>query len=93
MGEFSKGGVHKTDGLWWVSFRRGGGVYTKPMDFHGFWEFFYGFEKLSARGVYFGKYGILMKELEINKAIGRIDGDGWQLSLWKKVSGIMVSEL
>ena len=30
-GDFSKGGVHKTDGFWWVSFQRG--EYTKPMGF------------------------------------------------------------
>ena len=33
VGEFSKGGVHKTDGLWWVIFQRG--EYTKPMGFDG----------------------------------------------------------
>ena len=33
---FSKGGVHKTDGLWWVIFQRG--EYTKPMGFDG-WFF------------------------------------------------------
>ena len=36
MGDFSKGGVHKTDGLWWVIFQRG--EYTKPMAFDG-WLF------------------------------------------------------
>ena len=36
MGDFSKGGVHKTDGLWWVSFQRG--EYTKPTGFDG-WFF------------------------------------------------------
>ena len=36
MGDFSKGGVHKTDGLWWVIFQRG--EYMKPMDFDG-WFF------------------------------------------------------
>ena len=68
MGDFSKGGVHKTDGLWWVIFQRG--EYIKPMgcdgwffkegstQTDGFWRVFYFFEKLSARGVYFGKYGI-----------------------------------
>ena len=68
MGDFSKGGVHKTDGLWWVIFQRG--EYTKPMGFDEWFfkggstqnrwvlEFFYCFEKLSARGVYLGKYGI-----------------------------------
>ena len=35
-----------------------GGKYTKPMTFDGFWNVSYCFEKLSARGVYFGKYGI-----------------------------------
>ena len=49
MGDFSKGGVHKTDGLWWVMFSKGGvhktdgfwwvifqrGEYTKPMGFDG----------------------------------------------------------
>ena len=30
--DFSKGGVHETDGFWWVIFQRG--EYTKPM---GFW--------------------------------------------------------
>ena len=33
---FSKGGVHKTDGFWWVIFQRG--EYTKPMGFGG-WFF------------------------------------------------------
>ena len=36
MGDFSKGGVHKTDGFWWVIFQRG--EYIKPMDFDG-WFF------------------------------------------------------
>ena len=50
--EISKGGVHKTDGFWWVIFQRGeymkpmacdgwffkGGEYTKPMAFDG-WFF------------------------------------------------------
>ena len=36
MGDFSKGGVHKTDGVWWVTFQRG--EYTKPMGFDG-WLF------------------------------------------------------
>ena len=31
--DFSKGGVHKTDGFWWVLFQRG--QYTKPMAFDG----------------------------------------------------------
>ena len=34
MGDFSKGGVHKTDGLWWVIFQRG--EYIKPMGFEMF---------------------------------------------------------
>ena len=34
--DFSKGGVRKTDGLWWGSFQRG--KYTKPMGFDG-WFF------------------------------------------------------
>ena len=33
MGDFAKGGVHKTDGFWWVIFPRG--EYTKPMAFDG----------------------------------------------------------
>ena len=33
MDDFSKGRVHKTDGLWWVIFQRG--EYTKPMGFDG----------------------------------------------------------
>ena len=36
MGDFSKGGVHKTDGCWWVIFQRG--EYTKPMSCDG-WFF------------------------------------------------------
>ena len=36
MGDFSKGGVHKTDGFWWVIFQRG--EYTKPMAVDG-WFF------------------------------------------------------
>ena len=72
MGDFSQGGVHKTDGFRWVIFQRGG-EYTKPMGFDGWffkggstqnqWDLmgfgivFYCLWKLSARGVYFGKYG------------------------------------
>ena len=56
MGDFSKGGVHKTDGSWWVIFQRG--EYTKPMGLDGFWNFFYCFWKLNAWGVYFGKNGM-----------------------------------
>ena len=33
MGDFSKGGVHKTNEFWWVIFQRG--EYTKPMSFDG----------------------------------------------------------
>ena len=75
MDDFSKGGVHKTDGVWMGDFQRG--EYTKPMGFGwvifskggvhktdgvwmGFEMFFYCFYELSARGVYFGKYGILL---------------------------------
>ena len=90
--DFSKGGVHKTDGFWWVIFQRG--EYTKPMGFNGwffkggttqnqwvvmggffkggvhktygllmgFGMFLYCFWKLSAGGVYFGKYGICFSE-------------------------------
>ena len=36
MDDFSKEGVHKTDGFWWVIFQRG--EYTKPMGFDG-WFF------------------------------------------------------
>ena len=36
MGDFSKGGVHKTDWLWWVIFQRG--EYTKPIGCDG-WFF------------------------------------------------------
>ena len=36
MGDFSEGGVHETDGFWWVIFQRGAGEYTKPMGFDGF---------------------------------------------------------
>ena len=36
MGDFSKGGVHKTDGFWWVIFQRG--EYMKPMGCDG-WFF------------------------------------------------------
>ena len=38
MGDFSKGGVHETDGFWWVVFQRR--EYTKPMGFDGFWNVF-----------------------------------------------------
>ena len=31
MGDFSKGGVHKTDGFWWMIFQRG--ECTKPTGF------------------------------------------------------------
>ena len=64
--------VHKTDGSCWVIFQRG--EYMKPMGLDGwflkggitwnrwlllgFGMFFYGFQKSSVRGVYFGKYGI-----------------------------------
>ena len=47
MDDISKGGVHKTDGFWWVIFPRG--EYTKPMGCVGFWKVFYRFENLSAR--------------------------------------------
>ena len=40
MGDFLKGGVHKTDGFWWVIFKEGGG-YIKPMAFNGFWNVFF----------------------------------------------------
>ena len=36
MGHSSKGGVHKTDGLWWVIFQKG--EYIKRMGFDG-WFF------------------------------------------------------
>ena len=36
MGDFSKGGLHETDGLWWVIFQRG--EYTKPRAFDGWFS-------------------------------------------------------
>ena len=39
-------------------FFKGGGEYIKPMGSNGSWKFPYCFWKLSARGVYFGKYGV-----------------------------------
>ena len=54
MGDFSKGGVHKTDGFWRVIFQRG--EYTKPMGFDGFWNFIVP-SKIKRLGVYFRKYG------------------------------------
>ena len=39
MGDFSKGGVHKTDGFRWMIFQRG--EYIKPMAFDGFWNVFF----------------------------------------------------
>ena len=62
MGAFSKGGVHKTDGLWWVIFKGGstqnrwllmgdfskGGVHKTD----GFWNVFLLLLKISAQGVY-----------------------------------------
>ena len=33
-----KGGVHETDGFWWVIFQRG--EYMKPMGSDGFWDVF-----------------------------------------------------
>ena len=52
---FSKGGVHKTDGLWLWCFK--GGSTQNRWVLMGFGMFSYCFQKLSARGVYFGKYG------------------------------------
>ena len=78
--DFSKRGAHKTNGLWWVIFQRGGGGtqnqwvmmgdFSKGGGVHktdGFWKSFLLPLKLSARGVYFGKYGkftILEKPVE-----------------------------
>ena len=56
MNDFSKGGVHKTDDLWWVIFQRGGGTQNRWV-LMGFEINFFLLLKLSARGVYFGKYG------------------------------------
>ena len=42
-------------GFWWVIFQRG--EYMKLMDFDGFWKQICCCEKLSAQGVYVGKYG------------------------------------
>ena len=58
MGDFSKGGVHKTGGLGWVIFQRGD--YTKPMGFG--WVLEIVLKKLNARGVYFGKYGVCRRK-------------------------------
>ena len=55
MGDFAKGGVHEADGGFFYDFSKGGLHKTD-----GFWWvlecFFFCFWKLSARGVYFGKY-------------------------------------
>ena len=64
MGDFSKRRVHKTEGFWWVIFQRG--EYIKAMAFDWIWNIFYCFEELSARGVYFGKYGAYWRENEKN---------------------------
>ena len=37
LDDFSQGGVHKTDGFYWMIFHRG--EYMKPMGFDGFWNF------------------------------------------------------
>ena len=52
LADFSKGGVHKTDGFWWVIFQRK--EYTKPMAFGG-WFFKGGGEytKLMGLGIFF----------------------------------------
>ena len=47
MGDFSKGGVHKTNELWGVIFQRG--EYTKPMVFDGVWNVFFVAFKRSGR--------------------------------------------
>ena len=51
MGDFSKGGVHKTDGFWWVIFQRG--EYTKPMGCDG-WLFKGGVHKTD--GLWMGDF-------------------------------------
>ena len=53
MGDFSKGGVHKTDGFGWVIFQRG--EYMKPM---GFGIFFLLLLRIKCPGRLFGKYDI-----------------------------------
>ena len=65
MGDFSKGGVHKTDGFWWVIFQRGeytkpmgcdgwffkgGGEYTKPVGCDGSWSVFLLLRKIDRPG-------------------------------------------
>ena len=47
MGDFSKGGVHKTDGFRWVIFQRG-----EYMDFDGFWKSFFIASENWAPGVF-----------------------------------------
>ena len=56
MGDFSKGGVHKTDGLWWMIFK--GGSTQNRWGWMSFGNFLL-LQKLSVWGVYFGKYRIL----------------------------------
>ena len=52
---FQRGGLHKTDGLLMGDFSKGG--VHKIDEFWWVWNVLYRFEKLSARGVSFGKYG------------------------------------
>ena len=51
MDDFSKGGVHETDGFWWVIFQRG--EYTKSMAFDGFGMFFLSLLKIKRPGCIF----------------------------------------
>ena len=51
--DFSKGGVHKTDGFWWVIFQKG--EYTKPMGFDGFGNVFLLVLKFKRPGRLFGQ--------------------------------------
>ena len=56
MGDFSKGGVHKTERVLMGDFSKGGVHRTKKF-LRVLDSLSYCFWKLSARGVYFGKYG------------------------------------
>ena len=84
---FQRGGVHKTDGFWWVSFQRG--EYTKPMGFDGWlskegstqnrWllEFFLLLLKIKRSGRLFRQIRYVDVEEDKIRQWDKINGDEW----------------
>ena len=91
MGDFSKGGVHEIDGLWWVIFQRG--KYTKPMAFDGFEMFFLLLLKIKRPGRLFRqiRYSSISTFSIFSSLLWFFDFDFWVFFIYQEKNFFEVS--